>query len=214
MWLTSAVNGSDAVYRVSVNTGTGSGDLRLDLPASATIANLAGTPLAGLPYTSGESYTVIKTTGTAQRQGVPSNLGGGTLACVTVAAIGSSNTSVYTDITGVFSISGLSDGLYTFRVTYPGYLAVEKTDVSIPAPDLGKVTLRGGDVNGDNAVNILDIGTVISKFGKTGMAIGSMGACGAPDEPADINDDGIVNIGDLAITAGNWGKTGPIPWQP
>jgi hypothetical protein len=31
----------------------------LDVPATATVTNLAGYPLAGLPYTSGEAYTVV-----------------------------------------------------------------------------------------------------------------------------------------------------------
>jgi hypothetical protein len=55
------VNGSGAVYTVTVNTGTTSGSLRLDIPSSASITNLAGKPLAGLPYISGESYSIDKT---------------------------------------------------------------------------------------------------------------------------------------------------------
>ena len=53
------VSGSGAIYTVNVNTGAGSGTLRLDVPATATVTNLAGYPLAGLPYTSGEAYTVV-----------------------------------------------------------------------------------------------------------------------------------------------------------
>jgi len=56
-----SVNGGPNIYTVSVNTGTESGDLRLDLPASATVTDLAGNLLAGLPYASGESYTIDKT---------------------------------------------------------------------------------------------------------------------------------------------------------
>jgi hypothetical protein len=52
------VSGSGSVYTVTVNTGTGSGMIYLDVPLSATVTDLAGHTLCGLPFTSGESYTV------------------------------------------------------------------------------------------------------------------------------------------------------------
>ncbi len=55
------VSGSGATRTVSVNTGSGNGTIRLDVPANATITDLAANPLAGLPYTGGESYTIDKT---------------------------------------------------------------------------------------------------------------------------------------------------------
>jgi len=55
------VSGSGAVYTVTVNTGTGNGTLRLDIPNTATITDLAGNALSGLPFTAGEVYTVDKT---------------------------------------------------------------------------------------------------------------------------------------------------------
>jgi hypothetical protein len=58
--LVTGVVGGPAVYTVTLSTGTGDGDLRLDVAASATISDLAGNSLAGLPYTGGESYTVDK----------------------------------------------------------------------------------------------------------------------------------------------------------
>jgi photosystem II stability/assembly factor-like uncharacterized protein len=54
------VSGSGNTYRVRVNTGSGDGTLRLDLPVTATIADLVGNPLGALPFTSGETYTVDK----------------------------------------------------------------------------------------------------------------------------------------------------------
>jgi hypothetical protein len=58
--LVSTVSGSGDTYTISVNTGTGNGTIRLDVTISATIANLAGHLLAGLPYTGGEMYTINK----------------------------------------------------------------------------------------------------------------------------------------------------------
>ncbi|PJJ54403.1 beta strand repeat-containing protein, partial [Hymenobacter chitinivorans] len=52
----SSVVGSGTTYTVTVNTGTGSGTLRLNVNNSAGI-----TPtVSGLPYTSGEVYTITK----------------------------------------------------------------------------------------------------------------------------------------------------------
>ena len=54
------VSGGPTIYTVTVNRGSGNGTLRLDIPSSATITDQAGNPLAGLPYTGGETYTVEK----------------------------------------------------------------------------------------------------------------------------------------------------------
>jgi hypothetical protein len=159
------------------------------------------------------------TTGLILRQGVPANPnpGGGSLACSSVSATGTwPYGPVNTDSNGNFSLPNLPNGTYTFRVVYPGYLASEKTGVVVPNNSLvinvGTTTLRGGDVNGDNAINILDIGAIISKFGQTGVAVKSVSSSCGSDETADINDDGLVNISDLAIAAGNWGSVGPKLW--
>jgi hypothetical protein len=56
------VSGSGSVYTVTVNTGTGNGTLRLDIPDNATILDTSNNPLIGLPYISGEAYTIQKTT--------------------------------------------------------------------------------------------------------------------------------------------------------
>ena len=56
----SGVSGSGSVYTVTVNTGSGNGTIRLDVPASASITDLALNPLASLPYTGGQTYIVTK----------------------------------------------------------------------------------------------------------------------------------------------------------
>ncbi|GIV94148.1 MAG: CSLREA domain-containing protein [Chloroflexus sp.] len=52
------VSGAGSSYTVTVNTGTGSGTLGLDVPATATITDLTGNALSGLPFITGESYLV------------------------------------------------------------------------------------------------------------------------------------------------------------
>ncbi|MCQ3947989.1 MAG: hypothetical protein DPW21_15050, partial [Anaerolineae bacterium] len=56
-----SVSGSGAAYTVTVNTGTGDGTIRLDVSASSDIKDLANNALSGLPYASGEEYTIDKT---------------------------------------------------------------------------------------------------------------------------------------------------------
>ncbi len=55
------VSGSGATYTVSVDTGTKYGIIRLDVPVSASIEDEIGNPLSGLPYKSGQTYTINKT---------------------------------------------------------------------------------------------------------------------------------------------------------
>jgi len=130
---------------------------------------------------------------------------------------------VFTNGSGNFTFDrNVPVGTYTLHATYSGYLTSSRT-ITISSGslvfDAGTTALRGGDANGDNRINILDIGEVISEFGITGAPVGSADPANCSsavivDEPADINDDRNVNISDLAIAAGNWGRTGPTPWQP
>lgn len=54
-----------------------------------------------------------------------------------------------------------------------------------------------GDVNGDNSVNISDIGALLAAYGQT-----------ASNLPADLDSSGTVNIQDLSIILINYGATG------
>jgi hypothetical protein len=57
--ISSVSAGPSATYTVSVNTGSGSGTIRLDLTAGATIDDLVGNDFVG-PYTGGQTYTIDK----------------------------------------------------------------------------------------------------------------------------------------------------------
>ncbi|MBX3000920.1 MAG: right-handed parallel beta-helix repeat-containing protein [Caldilineaceae bacterium] len=113
---------------------------------------------------------------------------------------------------GKLEIANVPAGGYTARVSAPKYLAAVQ-DFTLPANvatyDLGGVlTLRGGDINGDDRINIQDLVLIGVNFGTNTAS-------------ADINGDGIVNIQDLAIAAGNYGlQTGngpfsgyPVNWE-
>jgi hypothetical protein len=68
---------------------------------------------------------------------------------------------------------------------------------SSPAGELGVLTLPGGDVTGDNRIDIFDVSFIAARFGSTNPA-------------ADITGDGRVDIFDLVIAAANYGRQGPV----
>jgi hypothetical protein len=166
----------------------------------------------------------VRVTGKVQRQGMLASA----LACSLVKldpqppGVG----PVFTDVGGNFTFTNVPTGAYQLSAEYSGYLT-SKRGLSISRTDptscngvtttcnVGTTTLRGGNANNDQNINILDIGRVISQFGNS-ASVGSADPanCGRPDEAADINDSGTVNVSDLAIAAGNWGCTGPRPWSP
>ena len=59
-----SVSGSGNTYTASVNTGSGSGTIRLDVGNNGTIKDAANNPLSG-GFTGGEAYTIDKTAPTA-----------------------------------------------------------------------------------------------------------------------------------------------------
>ena len=191
---------------------------------ASTLANKDGFPVS---HTSPDPKCInsgFDVSGTVLRQGTPANPnpGGGTLACSEVKLLSGSMTvgpvsTYFPPESGKFTFKNVPGGIYKVHAEYPGYLASEtRTLITIPpSQEVGTTELCGGDVNFDYKINILDIGTIIGKFGKTGVEVRSDAPdCTDPDEPVDINDDGNVNIGDVAIAAGNWGRTGSTPWQP
>ena len=107
---------------------------------------------------------------------------------------------------GYFTLNVPAGGTYLVQSSYNGYLKTQKTNVYVVGATvwLGITQMKGGDVNGDNNVNILDIVSIISRYGTSGWG---------PDEAVDINNDGDVNIFDLTIAAGNFGRYGPLTWD-
>jgi len=71
------------------------------------------------------------------------------------------------------------------------------TSTATPTPSpTGSPSGKSGDVNGDNVVNIVDIGIIIDNYGFTPPI----------DNRADLNKDNIVNIIDIGIVIDNYGK--------
>jgi hypothetical protein len=90
-------------------------------------------------------------------------------------------------------------GDYRIKVKTAGTLS-EAADVNTASADVSGVnfTLRGGDINDDNAVDITDLLALISVYNTP-----------APNDPAtDINCDGTHDITDLLILIGNYNALG------
>lgn len=89
------------------------------------------------------------------------------------------------------------------RAVARGIVLPDLVDDIVFDPETGDEvgTLRGGDCNDDNVLNIADFSQLAAAFGS---------GAGDPgyDEGADINADGAVTIRDFGLLASNYGKAG------
>jgi hypothetical protein len=108
------------------------------------------------------------------------------------------------DTSGHFEIvTSHGEGFYTLVAAMPGYLSAEADRpvqvIVNSVTHVGEMTLLGGDVNGDNCIDVRDLSYVAWHFDEY-----------APN--ADVNGDGLVDILDLSLMAVNFGQCGPVPW--
>ncbi|MDM8518861.1 hypothetical protein QUF64_02345 [Anaerolineales bacterium HSG6] len=100
-----------------------------------------------------------------------------------------------TNSDGTFEVDTTTGQSYQcLQAKRPGYLLGQKLT---PTGDVGSLTLLGGDVNGDNIINIFDLAQIAANYESN-------------DPTYDINGDGVVDIFDLTMTAINYNKRGPI----
>jgi hypothetical protein len=126
-------------------------------------------------------------------------------ASVSGALSKSRSDTAVTDESGRFAIAtSHGEGFYTIVVSMPGYLSAESNrpvKMTVDATvDLGEITLIGGDVNGDNEIDVRDLSYVAWHFDET-------------TSDADVNGNGIVDIFDLSLIAANFGRKGPTEWD-
>jgi hypothetical protein len=175
------------------------------VPPGSVLSTSGGTPI-DINSTSVPTINVIDAgtiNGRAVRQGAQAGHANTNVIALAVGN-GVAATGV-TDANGYFTLVVPVGSTYTINASYPGYLQAQKSSVYVVGATVGvgTTTLWGGDVNADNCINILDIVSIISKFGTTGLPA---------TDPEDINDDGTINILDLTIAAGNFTKCGPTTW--
>jgi hypothetical protein len=114
---------------------------------------------------------------------------------------------VATDANGAFTVSDVPAGANTITVRCHCYLRTWRS-VNVLAGEtltLPDVTLLGGDVDQDGAINAGDAEIV-------GLAWNSTTTASHWDERADVTADGIVNILDMVAVHFNWNKAAPGPW--
>jgi len=111
----------------------------------------------------------------------------------TVTLTSGGDTYTVTTANGAYSVN-VPDGKYTVKVEIDNYLSYEESDFTVDGTDVSKnVSLLGGDVNDDGAINGADITKLVNG--------GSYGA------DCDIDGDGVVDFDDLMVVLNNYGKT-------
>ncbi len=110
-----------------------------------------------------------------------------------------------TDLSPLVTNTGLGNGDYVDVRENP--LNALSTNTHIPAlqsrgvnVEFDDIVVRSVDVNGDGVVNIFDLVSAVSRFGKQGQNIA-----------ADVNGDGTVNIFDLVVIAGMFDGAAAAP---
>jgi hypothetical protein len=113
-----------------------------------------------------------------------------------VAALEDTETpTAVTDAAGNFTIHPLPGRTYQcLQAIIYGYLIGQH---DAPQGQLGTLFLPGGDVTGDDKIDIFDLAFIAGRY-RTNDPLG------------DINGDGTVDIFDLTIAAGNYNSAGPI----
>jgi hypothetical protein len=122
--------------------------------------------------------------------------GNGNTGKITVSA---GDQQVKPEADGSFEVEFVGDS-YELLIAAPGYLSARlQGDVvaSSTTVEVGVVKLPGGDVTGDEEIDIFDLAYIGSRYG-------------SDDESGDVNGDGVIDIFDLAMSASNYGKQGPV----
>ena len=136
---------------MTVDTGTGEGTIRLDVPGTATITDGAGNGVSNIPFTSGQTYTVDTTApqvvSITRIHGTPTNAAsvGFTVTfdeCVTGVSTGDF-TLTSSGLTGP-AITGLSGSGTTYTVTVGTGTGDGTVRLDVP----GTATIADGAGNG------------------------------------------------------------------
>ncbi len=164
-------------------------------PLRWTLALLAAVGLLSLAALAGAAPAEATVTGTVRLQGRPSSAG------ATVLYDGQPVATTNAD--GDFAFLAAAIGPHLIEVKATGYLSRQfflddpKGYINLPL-----TTLRLGDTDGNNRVDIIDLIIVTSNYGQA-----------PPQDPrADLNGDGRVSVTDLIAVSSTYGQHGPQPW--
>lgn len=176
-------------------------------PPGSVLSNSDGQPIP-INSISVPDITIVKAgtiNGIVWRQGAQTGHANTEVTAVATGEGVIATTKTAGDGTFISPLQVPAGGDYVVNAHYAGYLQSQKSSIHVvgAAVDIGATKLVGGDVNGDNCINILDIVSIIGVFDTTSWPA---------NEPKDINDDGTVNILDLTLAAGNFTRCGPTTW--
>lgn len=183
---TTATNGSHTLttkaYDAAGNIGTSAGVV-------VTVDNVAPTTSITAPANgSTQSGTLTITANAADAVGI---------AKVELYIDGNlSATDVATPFAFSLNTTLLTNGTHTLttRAYDLAGNTTNSTGVSITVNNA--VSVKTGDVNGDNSINALDASIILFNWGKSGMT----------RTQGDLNNDGTVNVFDASLLLANWGK--------
>ena len=99
-------------------------------------------------------------------------------------------TFTVTTVSGSYTVSVPAD-TYKFVVTKAAHLSYTKNELAVADNVTKDVTLKGGDVNGDNSITYLDLGSLLNSYN-------------TETESEDITGDGTVDYLDLGKLLNNY----------
>jgi LPXTG-site transpeptidase (sortase) family protein len=176
--ITSVSAGPSDTYTMTVNTGSGSGTIRLDLTAGATIQDTVGNAFVG-PYTSGETYTIDKTAPTVD-------------SIVRADANPTNASSV--DFTVTFSETVTNVDAGDFTLTTTGVSGASITSVPAGPSDAYTVTVNTGSGSGTIRLDLTAGATIQDTVGNAFVGPYTSGEAYTIDRDAPTVDS-IVRAG-------------------
>jgi hypothetical protein len=164
-------------------------------PTGANLAHVNHQILeAAFTLASGKMLLVGSQYATYTLQGIPNS----TTAISAKAMVSNGGTSSYSlqrSVTSIILAPGVTTGAATANFVTSGVYPATTGAYNTSAAPTGDFYLRGGDLNGDNTVNLVDYNILVGNQG--------------PNKPAgDINGDGISSSFDYNIMVNNYQKTG------
>lgn len=128
---------------------------------------------------------------------------------VNVRVYAEGQTAPHTNVTlpttgGAFTLSSVPFGLQRVWVKHAQSLAIAVTHTVVAGNNPLSFTLRLGDADNNNVVNIADFSLLATTFGKGSSTVGF-------DARADFDGNNVVNIADFSLLATNFGLAGAAP---
>ncbi len=107
---------------------------------------------------------------------------------------------------GSYTIAAIPPGVYNIGILGPKWLRTTLTNVNVNADLTGvNASLRPGDLNGDNVVDLNDFAIFAAAFGTDATSDNW-------NVNADLNGDGVVDLTDFSLFAVDFGLSGdPAP---